>query len=205
MSQILKAWEHAYPQKFYAQLPQNLQRRSFLFSSAKAATALALAPLFLQLSACKRGETPSSDLKQHPWSTFAAVHEVLFPADGNGPSAQDIQATHYLQLVVQTKGFDADERRFILEGIDWLDQFQREQKKPPFMTLTVSQRDEVLRAIASSTAGDRWLNVIMSYVLEALLSDPVYGGNPQGIGWQWLQHQPGFPRPTQPYYQQGKI
>jgi gluconate 2-dehydrogenase gamma chain len=69
----------------------------------------------------------------------------------------------------------------------------------------VSQRDEVLRAIASSTAGDRWLNVIMSYVLEALLSDPVYGGNPQGIGWQWLQHQPGFPRPTQPYYQQGKI
>jgi gluconate 2-dehydrogenase gamma chain len=205
MSTILNAWERAYPATFYTQLPLNLQRRSFLFSSAKAATALALAPLFLQLSACKRGESASSDLKQHPWSIFAAVHDVLFPADGNGPSARDIQATHYLQLVVHTKGFDADERRFILEGIDWLDQYQLEQKKPPFSTLTVPQRDEVLRAISGSTAGDRWLNVLMSYVLEALLSDPVYGGNPQGVGWSWLTHQPGFPRPALPYYLQGKI
>ena len=25
--------------------------------------------------------------------------------------------------------------------------------------------------------------------------DPVYGGNPDGIGWKWLMHPPGFPRP----------
>jgi len=37
---------------------------------------------------------------------------------------------------------------------------------------------------------------LLTYLLEALLADPVYAGNPNGIGWKWLQHQPGFPRPT---------
>jgi gluconate 2-dehydrogenase gamma chain len=23
----------------------------------------------------------------------------------------------------------------------------------------------------------------------------VYGGNPDGIGWRWLGHVPGYPRP----------
>jgi gluconate 2-dehydrogenase gamma chain len=39
------------------------------------------------------------------------------------------------------------------------------------------------------------LSLLLYYIFEALLSDPVYGGNPGGIGWQWLEHQPGFPRP----------
>ena len=40
-----------------------------------------------------------------------------------------------------------------------------------------------------------WLSLLLTYLLEALLADPVYGGNPGGIGWQWLAHQPGFPTP----------
>jgi len=37
---------------------------------------------------------------------------------------------------------------------------------------------------------------VLGYIFEALLVDPVYGGNPNGIGWKWLEHQPGLPRPT---------
>ena len=32
--------------------------------------------------------------------------------------------------------------------------------------------------------------------VEALLADPVYGGNFDQTGWRWLSHQPGFPRPS---------
>jgi hypothetical protein len=28
-----------------------------------------------------------------------------------------------------------------------------------------------------------------------MLSPPSYGGNPNGIGWQWLEHKAGFPLP----------
>jgi gluconate 2-dehydrogenase gamma chain len=208
MSKTLQAWERAYSPEFYAQLPRNWERRGFLFGAGKAATAAALAPLLLQLGACKRQEAAQGgqdSLSQHPWPIFAAVHDILFPADGNGPSARDIQATQYLQLLLQTPDFDAQERKFMLEGVAWLDQYAQEQHKSAFLALTAPQRDAVLRAIAVSSAGDRWLNGLLNYVLEALLCDPVYGGNPQGVGWQWLQHQPGFPRPTQPYFQQAKL
>ena len=30
-----------------------------------------------------------------------------------------------------------------------------------------------------------------------MLAPPIYGGNPNGIGWQWLKHKPGFPLPEQ--------
>jgi len=36
---------------------------------------------------------------------------------------------------------------------------------------------------------------MMSYLIEALLSDPVYGGNKDQKGWLWLEHIPGFPTP----------
>lgn len=197
---VLEDWEHTYSREFYEQLPQNWQRRSFLSGTAKAAAVLALTPLLMQLSACKRRDAPETDLRQPPWPTFAAVHDVLFPADGNGPSAHDIQATRYLRLVLQTPGFDAEERTFILEGIGWLDQYAREKSGKAFLDMNAPQRDAVLRAISDSRAGERWLDALLNYVLEALLCDPVYGGNPHGIGWQWLQHQPGFPRPAQACY-----
>ena len=204
MSKILQDWERAYSPEFYAQLPHNWQRRSFLTQAAKTATVLSVAPLLLQLGACQR-QAATQTILQAPWPTFAAVQAVLFPADGNGPSAQDIQATLYLHLVLQTPNFDAAERKFILDGVSWLDQYAREQNKSAFLTLAAPKQDAVLRAITHSSAGDRWVGALLNYVLEALLSDPVYGGNPQGIGWQWLQHQPGFPRPTKPYYQQAKL
>jgi gluconate 2-dehydrogenase gamma chain len=52
-----------------------------------------------------------------------------------------------------------------------------------------------LREIEQSRAGRNWLSLLLTYLLEALLADPVYGGNPDGIGWTWLEHQPGYPAP----------
>lgn len=204
MTKLLQDWESAYSPAFYAQLPRNWQRRNFLVRTTKTATALALAPLLLQLSACQRQEVTKIILTEHPWPIFAAVHAVLFPNDGNGPSAQDIQATLYLHLVLQSPDFEAEERQFILDGVNWLDQFAQEKYQNKFLSLSAEQHDAVLRQITQSRAGDRWVGAQLTYLLEALLSDPVYGGNPNGIGWQWLEHQPGFPRPTLPYYKEAR-
>ncbi len=57
------------------------------------------------------------------------------------------------------------------------------------------QREALLRRIEQSRAGGNWLSLLLTYLLEALLADPVYGGNPDAIGWRWLEHQPGFPTP----------
>ena len=65
-----------------------------------------------------------------------------------------------------------------------------------FAGLPHEQREAVLRHMEKNhQRGREWLQEMIRYVFEALLSDPVYGGNPQAVGWKWLQHTPGFPRP----------
>ena len=64
-----------------------------------------------------------------------------------------------------------------------------------FTQLNNNEREQLLRLIAGSEAGENWLSTLLLYIFEALLSDPVYGGNTGEAGWQWLAHTPGFPRP----------
>ena len=61
--------------------------------------------------------------------------------------------------------------------------------------LTLQEKETILRAISKSRAGENWLSNLVGYIFEAMLSPPSYGGNPDGIGWQWLEHQAGFPLP----------
>jgi len=58
-----------------------------------------------------------------------------------------------------------------------------------------AQQDELLREIARSDAGENWLSTLLTYIFEALLTAPAYGGNPGGVGWKWLEYVPGFPLP----------
>jgi len=58
------------------------------------------------------------------------------------------------------------------------------------------QREQLLQRIAQANAGENWLSLLLMFIFGALLGSPVYGGNPDGIGWRWLEHNPGFPQPT---------
>jgi len=37
---------------------------------------------------------------------------------------------------------------------------------------------------------------MLTLIFEALLLDPIYGVNTNNIGWNWLNHDPGVPRPN---------
>ena len=131
-----------------------------------------------------------------PWPTIAAVQEQLFPKEPDSPGASDINATSYLKNLIDEPQFDRDERNFILNGPTWLNDLTNNQHDKPFSQLTSAQQQQLLQEIAQSTAGENWLSLLLSYIFEALLSSPIYGGNPDGIGWRWLEHNPGFPQPT---------
>jgi gluconate 2-dehydrogenase gamma chain len=200
----LREWTRRYSADFLDQLPQNWQRRAFLRAGVKTATAVALAPLLGPLSGCSEQSKTTEALTRAPWPTIAAVQAHLFPQDGVGPGAADINAAAYLYSVLQTPNFDVEEKQFILDGVNQLDQVSHELQQQPFLALTSAQRETVLQEVATYRVGDRWLGALLTYILEALLSDPVYGGNPDGSGWRWLEHTPGFPRPPTPYTQRLK-
>jgi gluconate 2-dehydrogenase gamma chain len=162
-----------------------LTRRRFLLASAGG-----LAALFAPVGA---GAVVESG---NPWPLLAAVQDHLFPSELDAPGAREIRALAYLQGVLGDPRGDREEQRFILKGAAWLEDLSRQRYKTTFIDLDPIRRERVLREVASTPKGESWVSTLLLYICEALLVDPVYGGNPDGIGWAWLAHQPGFPRPT---------
>ncbi|MEO5344550.1 MAG: gluconate 2-dehydrogenase subunit 3 family protein, partial [Gammaproteobacteria bacterium SHHR-1] len=89
-----------------------------------------------------------------------------------------------------------EERAFLLRGAGWLEDLCVQRLGQGFVHLSNEQQGQMLTEVAQSEAGENWINSHLSYLLEALLSDPIYGGNRDEQGWRWLGHRPGFPRPN---------
>ncbi len=180
-----------------------MDRRSFIALLAFVAASYPLSSLAKKRS---YGVELNTNELEDPWRTIAAVQEHLFPAEENSPGAHDIQALTYLQNMMDAPDIEDEEKNFIKQGVTWLNDISQKSRNKLFIDLDENNREQVLRKIERSRAGERWLSLILTYLIEALLSDPVYGGNPGGIGWKWLEHQPGFPTPTQDkmYYKLGK-
>lgn len=194
MTRKLTDWDAELPESILQNQQKLCDRRLFFSQITSIATTAALLPVIVHAGVDR---VNSSFLQQQPWKTFAVVQEHLFPAGKNSPGAKDINATLYLKNTLDTPDMEKEDREFILNGVKWLDAMSNEMKGKPFINLQAEGREIVLRHIEKSSAGENWLATIILYITEALLADPVYGGNPGGIGWKWLQHQPGFPRPPE--------
>lgn len=161
-----------------------ITRRRFLIAAAGGSLAL----LF--------GTSPSARAASNdPWKTLAAVLDHLLPTEPGAPGAREIQALDYLRFVVSDPWIDQEERDFILQGAQWLDDLAGKRFDNPFPSLDEKQKETLLRQVAQSGAGENWISTLLTYLFEALLTAPAYGGNPDGIGWRWLEYIPGFPLP----------
>ena len=174
-----------------------LGRRTFLLRGGAAlATVAALAGLPYALHRNLTRETSFVLFSSHQLEALSAVQEHLFPKDADSPGAADINAAAYLETAITAPGIDPDTRNTVVNGLGRLQDASRERFDGPFNSLNDELREQLLRYLADQTRwGRAWLSLLMYYLFEALLSDPVYGGNPDEIGWRWLEHQPGFPRP----------
>ena len=171
-------------------------RRGFL-KSAAGMGALASLPVFsvsakAQLS---QNELLNTLIKTDPWLTLDATLNQLLPSSPTGPSASEIRATAYLHQVMTVQPTEQDEKDFILKGVGWLNGYANSEKSANFAQLSFTDKEQLLRGISRSTAGQNWLNTLLGYIFQAMLSPASYGGNPNGIGWAWLEHQAGFPLP----------
>lgn len=126
-----------------------------------------------------------------------AVQLALFPEDGDGPGARDLNALAYLESALTDPVNVADgDPALIARGIGRLETLSVSTHGEHFIDLSRTERDRVLRQLAKSRPGRNWLSLLLFYLTEALMLDPCYGGNPDMVGWLWLEHRPGFPRPV---------
>ena len=137
----------------------------------------------------------ATGLNARQWALIAAVQDHLLPSEKNAPGAGDVNATAWLQWVLSDPSVNDRQRRFFREGADELEALSLKVHKAAFQTLSGVDRETLLRRYEARAGGNDWLRELLNYIMEALLTDPVYGGNPREIGWKWLGHRPGYKRP----------
>lgn len=184
IKKCLNGWDHSVDPNYL----ESVSKREFFRATLTAASTLLFATSVV---------ANSDKLDSVQWKTLKSVHQHLFPMSDTAPGADEFNATAFLKSVLEWKGVDPSDKQFIEDGAGWLNEIAKKQFNSVFYLLSAEQKEIVLRLVEKSKAGENWLSLILLYLFEALLTDPVYGGNTNKVGWQWLEHQPGFPRPTE--------
>ena len=171
-------------------------RRSFL-RSALIAGAMTQIAAFTSCSSAELIE--GNDILSAEEATILNdVLNVFFPDDGNGPGAEDINAFGYVMWVLHdTLNRKPEENEYILNGLKWTNEMASTFFETTFVELNEVEKRALVGKITEMEWGRPWSSVMISLIFEALLLDPIYGGNTDEIGWKWLNHTPGFPRPTE--------
>lgn len=174
-------------------LEKKLHRRKVL-KAAAGATAVAMSPVWAVASA-QSAERFKKALEGDDWSSLDAVLNHLLPSSDSGPGSKELQASYYLFLLVNEQPTPQPEKDFIFRGLGWLEGYTQKRHQKPFHQLNTEQKQATLTGINRSQAGQNWLNMLIMNIYEAMLAPPSYGGNPDGVGWKWLNHPMGFPLP----------
>ena len=152
------------------------------------------------LSSCEERKSyeinfDTTPLTKNQTKTLQQVLITLFPEDGNGPSALDVNADKYIIWVLNDSNLDPRENAFIIEKLNQFEQFIKTKYQSIFSDLNESKQYESIESVSNEKWGKKWISRLLTLIFEALLLDPIYGVNPDEIGWKWLQHDSGVPRP----------
>ncbi len=144
--------------------------------------------------------TNISIAKNIPNETLLVLDEVLniiFPKTSQMPSAKEFRALEYLVKNISHKTFENEDKTLILDGTkDFIGSF------PQFLTLKQDERKELIfEIIKNNEYAKSWVSKLSYYGIEAMFSDPIYGGNYNQLGWENTNHFIGFPRPLKTYGQ----
>ncbi len=173
-----------------------MKRRKFLLLTAGFALGTTLPLQAKNLPKVVIEPNKLTGLNRSQWEVMDAVLDHLFPSEKNAPGAKDIYATAWLHNALIMPDVEQSHRDFMRDGFIMLEKLANKTHQNSFIKLSAQKRESTLRTLEQNHDGKAWLHETLRYILEALLTDPVYGGNPNAIGWKWLKHQPGFPLPV---------
>ena len=125
------------------------------------------------------------------------IFQILFPKTKNMPSAREFGAVSYLISNISHERFDGENRSFLTRAIkDFNDSF------PEFLSLDFNDKKKLIQnSISNSEYAFSFISKLTYYGVEAMFSDPIYGGNKDMIIFKSVNHYYGRPRPKYKYGQ----
>lgn len=129
--------------------------------------------------------------------TVLALQNFLLPPVGKGPSAKDMNAHQYFVWSLADDNLPTSEKDYFVNKTLQFIQICKEQLDKSFDQLNQIEQENFILANISEQWFESYLSRMITVIFEATLLDPVYGGNINEEGWNWLEHQGGTPRPSQ--------
>ncbi len=128
------------------------------------------------------------------WQIIEVTLNHLFPKTNQYFGSSKLNFINFFKLISNDKYFDKEDLKLLLNGAKKLYKLNNN-----YLDLSKERKEILLRKFEQSSIGQSWLSILIYYGLEAMLSDPIYGGNKNTNGWQALNHNPGVPRPKIKY------
>ena len=169
-------------------------RRAFL----KAALIAGAASQITWFTSCSAELEKGNEFLSSEQSTILkSILGILWPDDGNGPSIEDLNTFGYFIWLLSNELSSDEDKDFIIEGLDWCDEKSVEIYNDHYYELSDETKEVLVAQLIELDYGTTWMNIMIDYILESLILDPIYGGNKDESGWKWLDHESGLPRPTE--------
>ncbi len=120
---------------------------------------------------------------------------ILFPPYKQTPLIEDLNTVQHILFYLSDPNIDPDEQKFVIDGINWLNETAQENQQKNFTALDKNSQQKIISQIKQENWGEAWLSKLLTLTFESLLLDPLYHVNIDETGWKWLHHHPGLPRP----------
>lgn len=169
--------------------PPRMDRRTFLARAGVAAAALAAAGCGARPTTCP-ADAADRRLSDAHLTALDACLDRLLPSDAGAPGARTVRAAAYVDAALAADWLDAEACAALRAGAAHLADHD-------LAALAAPARDALLRPWLDGP-GRPFYRAALPLLMEAWLGDPIHGGNPDGVVWAWLGHNPGFPRPASP-------
>jgi gluconate 2-dehydrogenase gamma chain len=141
-------------------------------------------------------------LSAQAWAVIEAVSARILPSD-DGPGAREANVIAFIDAQLATPVLAPAAATLVLVA-EVLDRVALAQDRTPFAKLGPDRQDALLGALGEGKLPIRRFPqrevfaALHSLTLEGFLSDPVYGGNRDMVGWRWVDFaEPGL-RPPEP-------
>ncbi len=127
-----------------------------------------------------------------PSQTLDLVQTDLFPF----ANELGVNLSAYLTIVQQHSRISDEDKQFLRNGVQWLNEEAVLKYDRVYSKLNSKQRQSVLKIISGENWGESWISALLTYTMEAIFSDKVYGVNSEEKAHKWLEFSMGEPRPT---------
>jgi gluconate 2-dehydrogenase gamma chain len=185
----------------------DLTRRDMLVQAGLAVGA-ALTPTDAEAqktaSPVREGELKT--LTRLEYDTLDAICARLIPTDENGPGAREAKAARYIDWGLGGALNVRNAREQYASALAAVEAYAVSNKGASFAKLASADQDAIVTLLQNSqipSAPMGFFNTIRTHTIQGTFSDPYYGGNYNGIGWDIIKY-PGVRTTVPAEYQQWK-